>query len=405
MREHTCPACGHHVSVPFFDGGKQPLATLAWPHNAETARGMPALPLDFVRCVDCGHLYNAAFDYAAVPYTDKPNLMFNGGSLWSAHLQAVLHEIAGRLPKDPVVVEIGYGEGTFLARLAGLRPDGRYMGFDPHGTESREWANVQFRRSLFEPTRHFTELRPDLIISRHVLEHLSNPLSFMQQISFAATCEGVTPTIYIEVPCVDRALEAGRTVDFFYEHNSNFTTESFTRMLGRCALAVDLVQHGYDGEVIYGFARLGGQREQAAHAADAARFAASAREGEATVRNHLAGLYLSGQRVAIWGGTGKSAAFINRYGLDARRFPTVVDSDPLKAGTFVPGMGQEIRFRDWLLQNPVDVVVIPPQWRAREIVAEMTRVGIQVRTVLIEHRGRLVDYHRDEHPYRLRAVA
>lgn len=37
---------------------------------------------------------------------------------------------------------------------------------------------------------------------------------------------------------------------------------------------------------------------------------------------------------------------MNAYGMDAKRFPLVVDSDLNQAGTFVPGMGQPIRFRD-----------------------------------------------------------
>jgi predicted O-linked N-acetylglucosamine transferase (SPINDLY family) len=56
LREATCPACGHHVAVPFYDGGEQPLATVAWPQNAADARSMKRLPLEFLRCVDCGHV-------------------------------------------------------------------------------------------------------------------------------------------------------------------------------------------------------------------------------------------------------------------------------------------------------------------------------------------------------------
>lgn len=119
----------------------------------------------------------------------------------------------------------------------------------------------------------------------------------------------------------------------------------------------------------------------------------------AVIRAQLADLHASGRRVAIWGGTGKSAAFMNRHGVDAERFPTVVDSDPAKVGTHVPGTGQQIRFRDWLLDHPVDVVLIPPQWRARDIMEEMARHGIRCEAVLIEHGGRLIDFVRDDHPY------
>ena len=82
-----------------------------------------------------------------------------------------------------------------------------------------------------------------------------------------------------------------------------------------------------------------------------------------------------------------------------RVFPLVVDSDPEKAGTYVPGTGQEILFRNALKGMSVDVVIIPTQWRAKDIVAEMAREGIMPGKVLIEHGGRLIDYALEGHPY------
>jgi hypothetical protein len=399
MRQATCPACGYHVAVPFYDGGRAPLATLAWPSSADEARGMARLASDFVSCVDCSHVWNASFSYDAVPYTDKPNLMFNRGALWSEHIEAIRRETLRRVPDRPTVVEIGHGDGCFLAALAQARPAGRYIGFDPHGAAHSDVRALAFRPALFEPARHLAELRPDLIVSRHILEHLTDPLGFVQQISFAAACAGVTPSLYIEVPCIDRAIETGRTVDFYYEHNSHFTTKSFMRMLDRCAVAFDTVGHGYDGEVIYGFVRLGIRPEQVMHANTAWDFQTAAGRSRETIQRQLDVLAASGQSVAVWGGTGKAAAFIFRYGVDARRFPTVVDSDPDKAGTYVPGTGQEIRVREWLLDHPASVIIIPPQWRARDIVAEMLRVGIRYETILIEHQGRLINYFSEPHPY------
>jgi hypothetical protein len=83
------------------------------------------------------------------------------------------------------------------------------------------------------------------------------------------------------------------------------------------------------------------------------------------------------------------------------RFPIVVDSDTAKVGTFVPGTGQEIRSREWLKENLGAVVIIPPQWRALDIVLEMERAGISFKQVLIEHGGALIDYFADSHPYDL----
>jgi hypothetical protein len=118
------------------------------------------------------------------------------------------------------------------------------------------------------------------------------------------------------------------------------------------------------------------------------------------ISRQLDDLSQSGATVAIWGGTGKSAAFMHQFGVDAARFPLVVDSDPDKVGTFVPGTGQKIEFRDVLKGLTIDVVIIPTQWRAQDIAAEMAREGIIPGKVLIEHCGRLIDFASEDHPYR-----
>ena len=399
LRQHVCAACGHHVAVPFYDGGHQPLATLAWPASAEEARGMERLPLRFVRCVECGHVYNPEFDYSKVPYSEKPNLMFNRGEGWREHLLQVRDLILKRLPLHPTVVEIGCGEGHLLRALAEAHPEGRYIGFDPNAEVDTGGGMIEARQELFDPAVHLAECRPDLIISRHVLEHLMDPMGFLQALSFSATWEGIETRLFIEVPCIDKVFAMGRTADFFYEHNSHFTTESLSRLLKRCSREVELVERGYDDEVVYGFVRIGVRAAQAAYAREALAFRGRAAESKDRVRAHLDALARSGKRVAVWGGTGKAAAFINRYGVDAGRFPLVVDSDPDKVGTFVPGTGQEIRFRDDLKRESADVILIATQWRARDIVGEIGREGIACQAILLEHEGSLVDYFRDPHPY------
>ncbi len=399
MNAILCPACGYQIAVPFYAGGRQPFATLAWPESTSQARGMERHELNFVRCIDCGHVFNASFDYRKVPYSERPNRMFNRGRFWAEAVSAVRDRLAARLPRTPVVVEIGYGDGAFLAALQQTRPAGRYIGFDPHGCQVND-TGLDLRNTLFVPETHIGKIRPDLIISRHVLEHLQNPLGFLQAITFAAAGAGYEPALYLEVPCIDRALETGRTEDFYYEHNSQFTTESFIRMMERCSAVMETIGHCYNGEVLYALAHCKPRPEHSRHAAQARAFLEHARQAGKTIQLQLASLVISGKGVAIWGGTGKSAAFMNAYGVDGERFPIVVDSDAGKAGTFVPGTGQLIRTRDWLVENPAEVIIIPPQWRARDIVEEIHACGIRFETVLIEHGGRLIDYFEGEHPYR-----
>lgn len=385
-----CPVCGHGVCASFFDGGEQTLATLGWPESADAAKAMPKHPQDFVQCPKCTHVWNRSFTYEAIPYRNNPNRMFNKGGIWKGHLAKTRDLVLKQLPEMPTVVDIGCGEGHFVRGLAEARVGvGRFVGFDPNATPETG-RGVEFHAAYFEPLQHMVEFAPDAVAIRHVLEHLTHPAMLLEQLAWGAAALGKPCWLFAEVPCIDRVFETSRLADFFYEHASHFTTESFQTLMERAGEIVELA-HGYDGEVVFALVKLGVPTTMQHRAEVAAEFALVAETSRVQIRQQLDVLAAQGKRVAIWGGTGKSAAFIHQFGADAKRFPLVVDSDPDKAGTFVPGTGQEIVFRDTLKTAPADVVIIPTQWRARDIVAEMAREGITAAQVLIEHCGQLID--------------
>ena len=394
-----CPVCHHGVAVKFLDAGRHPLATLGWPDSEAAAKAMPGLPQDFVQCPKCTHVWNRSFTYDDVPYTNNANRMFNTGGLWKGHLAQTRDLILDRLDASPTVIDIGCGEGHFVRGLAeGRSGAGRFIGFDPN-TTPESGKGVEFHARYFNALDDFDAFKPDAITIRHVLEHLTDPASLLEELAWAASRAGKTCYLFAETPCIDRVPETLRLADFFYEHMSHFTTRSFRALMERAGDVITLEQ-GYNGEVVFALVKLGVPEAALEQAASAGAFFDTVEVSRQTISDTLSSLHETGKRVAVWGGTGKAAAFMHQFGVDPDRFPIVVDSDPAKVGTFVPGLGQEIQAPDVLKQAPVDVIIIPTQWRAKDIAQEIERKGIEAGELLIEHNGGLVSFHTDPHPYR-----
>ncbi|MEL6105022.1 MAG: class I SAM-dependent methyltransferase, partial [Planctomycetota bacterium] len=393
-----CIACGRQGVTSFIDESRRPLATLWWPRSESEALSMKPLPHAFVRCVSCGHVFNKAFAYADVPYSRKSNLMYNQGALWRGHLRKVMEHLQEQLPPSPTLVEIGCGDGSMLRRLASEIGDGRFVGFDPNIVPQR-MGPVEFRGELFITEKHLQDLKPDLIVCRHVLEHLEHPMRFLEEISVCTAMSDRAVNLYVEVPCVDRAVKLTRLSDYYYEHNSHFTTQSFRGMLDRIDASVQWMDRLYEEEVIAAMFTLNPKRQMVEMSRVTERHRLNALRVRRKIREQLNYIAQADLRVAFWGGTGKAAAFMHLFEIDRMRFPLVVDSDVDKCDTFVPGTGQRIRPVETLIQEPADVIVIPMSWRARDIVHEMRQKQIHCEHILIEHDQRLVDFHRDEHPY------
>ena len=180
MRKVTCPVCKNFMAQEFFNPGPQPLATLGWPETSENAKNMDRFAMDYVQCPECTHVWNASFSYDSIPYQTNPSRMFNQGYIWQGFLQEVRHKLVSKLEKNPVIIEIGCGEGHFLRGISdALAGQGRFLGFDPD-VSGESGLGIEFQARLFDPFLDVIEYEPDLIIMRHVLEHLVEPKSSSQ---------------------------------------------------------------------------------------------------------------------------------------------------------------------------------------------------------------------------------
>lgn len=392
-----CIACGYSVSYPFFHPEDQPLAALYLPPSAVEARNIARYPLDFHACARCGHVYNIAFDYARVPYANNSNLMYNTGSGWQEYMDGLADHVTAAYKHAVTWLEIGCGDGHFLERIQKRLPHARVIGYEP-GVEAKNAAarGVDAREDYFIAERDLPRDKPDILLCRHVIEHLPRPQDFVADIAYWCNRHQIFPVLIAEVPCIDKAIASGRINDYLYEHVSNFTARSFRAMFEAAGFEVLEMTLGYGDEVMRATVR----PRRNPDFAEILRHVEKGRDalhGQiAAVRKALLELKSAGQHVVFWGGTGKSAAFLNNFNLNAEEFPHVVDSDMQKVGRFVPSMAQEIQAPESITAETKNAIIITTQWRARDIYAEIQRRGLPHAGVYVVLNQRLMPYAGEE---------
>jgi SAM-dependent methyltransferase len=166
-----------------------------------------------------GIIENVLFHNSLIHYDlDYDNEQANS-TTFKNHLQEVI-EILIPFSLNKKVVEIGCGKGYFLELFRKRGVD--IVGCDP----TYDGVNKNVIKEFFSSD---LGLKGDLIILRHVLEHVENPINFIFEIAKANDNKGL---IYIEVPEFNWILENNTFFDIFYEHVNYFTYINFMHIFG-----------------------------------------------------------------------------------------------------------------------------------------------------------------------------
>ena len=378
-----CIACGSHLLEPFYNPGTQPLAALNLPRSQDDATGAIRYPMNFHVCLACGHIFNVDFDVAMIPYEEDSNLMFNKGAGWIAHLKDVAYRLLADFDvKNKTIIDIGAGDGLFLEIIRDADYNNRCIAFEP-GAEARscEAVGLETVVDYFIPKRDLAKYRPDVLVCRHVLEHLEKPREFVAELAYHAQ----QSLFLAEVPCIQKALDGGRFGDYLYEHVSNFTLPSFVNMMEVSGWFTMDVRTAYNDEVIVWVGQ-----------PDKHSFQTPPKKPDCkTVRELLDYLLVSNKSAAFWGATGKGAAFLNAC--DVPSGYRVIDSDYRKDGRYVPGTGQLIEAPSNLWSDPVETIIITTRWRAADIYSEITRDHPTIKEVFIVDGDVIREYGRDDY--------
>lgn len=358
-----CPVCRSTSTYTFYYVGKRPLSVSALQPTAHQSVNLPSYPIDMAVCDVCTHVFNAAFDPSVDQYSGDGCTMYNAGEAWAAHVDRVV-EYAEQIPRGRVV-EIGAGDGEFLARLSGPK-----IAYEPSSdAEKIDAKGIECIQRYYIPGQGPIN-DGDLIIMRHVLEHIHQPAEFLDAVATSYRDSGFTADMLIEVPCCEKAIKQCRVEDWTYEHPNHFTQASLRALFMLTGLEVVRLVTTYDSEVLLAHVRI----RSTYHASGVI----TSFQGVRHIKTSLP------EYVIFWGGAGKSTMILHEYAVESDR---VVDSDERKWGKYVPGLSLKIESPDIIKEY--SHVIITTNWREKDILADMRRRGLKPAKVYTIKNGEL----------------
>lgn len=314
------------------------------------AVGAPQAEFELATCECCGFSFNASFDADLVVYDESYD-----NHVTSAYFLDYYHKLASMLIErlgltDGTVYDVGCGKGEFLRVLCSLAPGIRGVGIDPSCTPVRE-ANFELIRSRFNASLFGDGAR--LVLLRHVLEHLGQPVDFLTALRAAMPAA----PLFVEVPDLDWILDNEAYWDFCYEHCNYFTPTSLASALTRASFEIVEQQRCFGDQ--YHWALVTPAETAFEMPADPGRsiaavdrYLSAETTGLATLRDNAR----SRGGIALWGMATKGVLLSTL--LDSDLVLGGVDMNPSKQGRFAPGSGVAIRSLNWLDELPRDATVL-----------------------------------------------
>jgi SAM-dependent methyltransferase len=328
-----------------------------------SAKEISRSDLNLMLCKECGFIFNNAFELSKLSYGED----YDNSQLFSPYFREYTERLAKYLIyerdiKNCRIVEIGCGKGIFLRSLVEAEDAGNSgFGFDPSyiGPTSDLGGRLKFEKNYYGP--EYADISADVVIGRHVIEHVPDPLGLLRTIG-QALAKSPNARVFFETPCVEWILRNQVIWDFFYEHCSYFTAESLTTAFEASGFKVDRVQDVFQKQYLWLEAIISTEKLEVTKNPGsilylAQQFAVSENNLKRDLLTRLREIAAKG-KIAVWGAGAKGVTFANLIDPECRLIDCLVDLNPNKQEHYVPGTGHPILSYEELANRGVKTVIL-----------------------------------------------
>ncbi|HUG37739.1 MAG TPA: class I SAM-dependent methyltransferase [Candidatus Limnocylindrales bacterium] len=391
----TCQICAG-PTVPGLDLGHQPVSDLLLT-RADLGRPETHYPLQLHHCPGCGL---TQLGYTVSPRVVYRHFPFVSGTTATAtrHLHGLARELTerARLGRGSFALDIGSNDGTLLK---GYQPSGvRVLGVDPAGAPVRiaERAGIETLHAFFDAdtAEHIavTHGEADVISAAGVFAHVAELDGLMRGVKRLLAPGGIFATdsqYWLDM------VERLHWDNIFHQHLRYYSMRPLLRLFDRYDMEVfDVTRSDVYGGSIRAFAGHRGAHPVAEGVAALGAFeegqglyaAATHQEFARKVAERLRGLVQAvhalaadGRKVIGLGGPAKASTVCNAGRLGPELIAYITEVNPLRVGTYLPGVHVPIVAEDTMFSDPrpADAGILFAWNYADEIVPKLRTRGFQ----------------------------
>jgi SAM-dependent methyltransferase len=400
MSQNCCPVCcSPHISA-FLRRKAVPVSQNLLISDQKTAEVVPRGTLTLAVCSECGFFFNQTFDPAKVGYGQDYDNTQTHSPLFIKYIEELVdYLVFEKGIQNCQIVEVGCGKGLFLRKLVQVPGSGnRGYGFDPSytGPEIDLEGRLKFEKRYYGPEH--AEIPADVVICRHVIEHVPDPLTLLATIKRTLR-HSPQAKVFFETPCGEWILCHRVFWDFFYEHCSYFTADSLTTAFEATGFRVGSIRNVFEQQYLWAEATASDQTpsvtKRAGYIPDLAReFAKSEHELKKLLRE-MVRTFASKGGVALWGAGAKGVTLANLIDPQRHWIACVVDLNPQKQGHYIPGTGHPIvGYQEMIRYGVNTVILMNPNYHQENLgLLKRDRMDIQLINLMDLTKGDYEGHH------------
>jgi len=335
----NCPICHQNKLKKLLTLPKSPIYQNPV-SSPKTIKPPYFIHIEYQYCVNCGHAFRKDFDSDLLDeiYTNH-YYTANNDKICQQFINDFIettNQIFNNIEMHSNILEIGSSNGDLLSKILNNNINLNVVGYEP----CKETAEEASKKGIFTKNDFFNEetakneVTYDVIISRHVIEHILNPDSFFKSINIASHGESI---LILETPSIGWAMATPSITSFHIQHAHVFSAFSLSYLAERYGWKNYFMNiNNNSGNMILAFKKH--IKKTIKHSVPP--FDNKIQESILKTKNELI-KKLAGKKIILWGAGSAGLSIIVLYGIEP---DIVVDGNFNKKGKKYCGYPWEIKF-------------------------------------------------------------